>query len=104
MKGSEQGRRRHCIIVQNDVGNLNSPITTIIPLTDAKHIKKMYPVYILIDKTESGLGKDSVALCSQIKSIDQEERILARVGHLSDEKMKEINLALKIQLDLTEDD
>lgn len=37
----KQGTSRPCVVVQNDIGNMNSPITIIIPLTDAKG-KKIY--------------------------------------------------------------
>jgi mRNA interferase MazF len=100
VRGSEQGRVRPCIIVQNDIANKFSPVTNIIPVTDAKNVKKWYPCLVNLKKDESGLEKDSVAQCNQIRTIDAERRIIKQIGHISGQKMKEIDRALKIQLAL----
>ena len=100
VRGSEQGKVRPCIIVQNDIANKFSPVTNIIPVTDAKNIRKWYPCLVNLNQDESGLKKDSVAQCNQIRTIDAERRIIKQIGHISAQKMKEIDLALKIQLAL----
>lgn len=33
VKGSEQGKKRPCLVIQNDLGNSLSPTTIIAPLT-----------------------------------------------------------------------
>lgn len=100
VRGSEQGKVRPCIIIQNDIANKFSPVKNIVPLTDAKNIKKWYPCLIYLKKEEFGLDKDSVAQCNQIRTIDAEKRIIKSIGHISNQKMKEIDQALKIQLAL----
>jgi len=100
VRGSEQGKVRPCIIVQNDIANKFSPVTNIIPVTDAKNVRKWYPCLVNLKKKESGLEKDSVAQCNQIRTIDAKRRIIKQIGHISEQKMREINLALKIQLAL----
>jgi mRNA interferase MazF len=100
VRGSEQGRVRPCIIVQNDIANKFSPVTNIVPVTDTKNIRKWYPCLVNLKKDEAGLEKDSVAQCNQIRTIDAERRIIKQIGHISKQKMKEINRALKIQLAL----
>jgi mRNA interferase MazF len=100
VRGSEQGRVRPCIIIQNDIANKFSPVTNIVPLTDAKNIKKWYPCLVYLKKDEFGLEKDSVVQCNQIRTIDAEKRIIKSIGNISSQKMKEIDLALKIQLAL----
>jgi len=100
VRGSEQGKVRPCIIVQNDIANKFSPVTNIIPLTDAKNIRKWYPCLVNLKKEESGLDKDSVAQCNQIRTIDAERRIIKQIGHINKQKMQEIDRALKIQLAL----
>jgi mRNA interferase MazF len=100
VRGSEQGKVRPCIIVQNDIANKFSPVTNIIPVTDVKNVRKWYPCLVNLKKEESGLEKDSVAQCNQIRTIDAERRIIKQIGHISVEKMKEIDRALKIQLAL----
>jgi mRNA interferase MazF len=100
VRGSEQGKVRPCIIVQNDIANKFSPVTNIIPVTDSKNVKKWYPCLVNLKKEESVLDKDSVAQCNQIRTIDAERRIIKQLGHISGHKMKEIDRALKIQLAL----
>jgi mRNA interferase MazF len=100
VRGSEQGRVRPCIIVQNDIANKFSPVTNVIPVTDAKNVKKWYPCLVNLKKEKAGLDKDSVAQCNQIRTIDTERRIIKQIGHISEHEMKEIDRALKIQLDL----
>lgn len=100
VRGSEQGKVRPCIIVQNNIGNEFSPVTNIIPVTDARKVRKWYPCLVYLKKEEYGLEKDSVAQCNQIRTIDAENRILKTIGHIGEQKMKEIDQALKIQLAL----
>lgn len=100
VRGSEEGKVRPCIIVQNDIANKFSPVTNIIPVTNAKNVKKWYPCLVYLKKEEFGLEKESVAQCNQIRTIDAENRIIKTIGHISEQKMKDINQALKIQLAL----
>jgi mRNA interferase MazF len=100
VRGSEQGKVKPCIIVQNDIANKFSPVTNIIPVSDAKNVRKWYPCLVSLKKEESGLEKDSVAQCNQIRTIDAERRIIKQIGHLGEQKMKEIDRALRIQLAL----
>ncbi len=100
VRGSEQGKVRPCIMVQNDIANKFSPVTNIIPVTDAKNVRKWYPCLVNLKKEESGLDKVSVAQCNQIRTIDAKRRIIKQIGHISEQKMREIDQALKIQLAL----
>jgi mRNA interferase MazF len=98
--GSKQGRRRPCIVVQNDVGNKYSPVTIVVPLTDAANIKKPIPsIHVLIRKGEAGLTLDSYALANHIRTIDQ-TRLEAVHGHLTPATIQKIDQALKNSLAL----
>ena len=81
--GSEQGKKRPAIIIQNDLGNLHSPTTIIVPLTS--HIKKKtQATHALIRKTlGNGLRYDSMALCEQVRAIDK-SRICLKIGAIDD--------------------
>lgn len=100
VKGSEQGKTRLCIIVQNNIANKFSPVTNIVPITDAKKVAKWYPCLVFLDKGEGGIIKDSAVQCNQIRTVDIEERIIKKIGHINNDKIEKINDALKIQLDL----
>ena len=97
--GHEIKKTRPCLVVQNDVGNRFSAMTIVVPVEGAEHVAKLYPINVLIPKGEGGLTKDSVALCNQIRSVD-ERRFGKTHGHVSPGTMAKIDQALKISLGL----
>lgn len=97
--GHEQGKRRPCVVVQNDIGNRYSPVTIVVPLTGAEHVPKLSPIHVLVRKGEAGLRKDSVILCNQIRAVDQ-RRLRTVHGTLTDSAMKEVGQALRRSLAL----
>jgi len=97
--GSEQGKIRPCLIVQNDIANKFSPTTIIVPLTTAVS-NKQYPTEPVIEAGDSGLKERSAVLCNQIRTISVEDRILKNIGSLKPEIMKKIDDALKATLAL----
>ena len=98
--GSEQCGIRPVLVVQNDIGNINSPTTIIAPLTDANNNKNILPTHVKLNATDY-LKYDSIILLEQIRVIDK-VRLKKFVSILSDKKKKEVNRALKIALDLTD--
>ncbi len=81
--GSEQGKMRPVVVIQNDTGNKHSPTTIIVPLTSKKK-KKGMKTHVLIEKTaENGLSEDSIALCEQVRTIDK-KRIKMSIGQIND--------------------
>jgi mRNA interferase MazF len=97
--GTEVKKTRPCVVVQNDVGNKFSPRTIVVPVTDAEHVAKTFPVCVRLPRGSGGLSKASVALCDQIRAVD-ESRILRTLGRLMPPLMDEIDVALKISLGL----
>ncbi len=95
--GSEQGRIRPCIVVQNDIANEFSPTTIIVPTT-SKIPKKYYPTTVVIEPAESGLKEKSSLLCNQIRTISIDDRIIKKIGSLKTETMKKVDEALKTSL------
>jgi mRNA interferase MazF len=99
--GSEQGRRRPCIVVQNDIGNRYSSVTIVVPVTDAANIPKpISTIHVLIRKGEAGLKLDSYALANQIRTVDQ-SRLETVHGHLTPATVQKIDQALKNSLALS---
>jgi len=96
--GSEPGKTRPCVIVQNDIANRYSPVANIVPLTKAEHIKKWYPCVVSLGKDEDGLTADSAVLCNQIRTIDVKRRVKRGLGHVGRQKMIEIDEALRTHL------
>jgi len=97
--GTEVKKTRPCVVVQNDIGNKFSPRTMIVPVTDAEHLAKPFPVCVPLPKGSGGLSKNSVALCDQIRAVD-ESRIVKTLGRLVPPLMEKIDIALKISLGL----
>ena len=96
--GSEQGRIRPVLVIQNDISNEYSPTTIIAPIT-SKVYKKEYPTNVFLSKQDSKLDKDSTVLLNQIRTIDK-SRIKRRISSLNGFTMKKVDLAIKISLDL----
>ncbi len=98
-EGSEtRGTARPCVVVQNDVGNQNSPNTIVIPVTDARG-RRAYPFQVFIEADDGGLTKDSIALGEQIRVIDK-KRIIEKMGTLREKTIEEMDIALCNSLDL----
>lgn len=98
-KGSEQRGTRPCLVVQNDVGNENAPTTIVVPFTTSFD-DELYPFEVLVTADESHLCEDSVAMCSQIRTVSTEHRIDTVVGSIPDERMEDVDTALEYSLGL----
>ena len=94
--GSEQGGVRPILVVQNDTGNKYSP-TIIAAAVTSKLTKAKLPTHIELSANEFGLTKDSVILLEQIRTLDK-RRLKERIGELSIDTMKKVNVALLISL------
>ena len=96
--GSEQGKTRPALIIQNDIGNELSPITIVAPIT-SKIYSKEFPTNVEISPEESGLKERSTILLNQIRAIDN-QRIVKILGRLDDRLMIKADAAIKISLGL----
>jgi mRNA interferase MazF len=100
-KGSEQRGTRPCLVVQNDVGNENAPTTIVVPFTTSFG-DELYPFEVLVTADECALKQDSVALCSQIRTVSVEHRVVDNIGAVPDERMDDVDTALEYSLGLTD--
>ncbi|MGM0372414.1 MAG: type II toxin-antitoxin system PemK/MazF family toxin [Halobacteriota archaeon] len=100
-EGSEQRGTRPCLVVQNDVGNENAPTTIVVPFTTAGG-DEPYPFEVLVTAAESPLREDSIALCSQIRTVSIEHRITNIIGSIPAARMAEVDVALEYSLGLQE--
>lgn len=98
--GSEQGKTRPVIVVSEEEINQILPVVNVLPLTSYKPNRKIYQNEVFLDKNISGLSKDSIVLCYQIKTIDK-SRLIKNIGSLDNiELQAEIIEALSFQLGL----
>lgn len=89
--GSEVGKQRPAIVIQNDLANRTSPTVTVVPLTT--QTRRVFPFQVLIAAGEGGLPRASKALCEQVRSVSR-QRMNRCLGMVSDERLAEIRIAL----------
>jgi len=97
--GSETGKNRPVLIIQNDIGNAYSPMTIVAVVTEYSDKKARYPICVSITK-DAGLEKDSIVNLAQIRTIDKKRLRGSCVATLSDEQMEKVNQAIKNSLAL----
>jgi mRNA interferase MazF len=89
--GSEIGKTRPAVILQNDLANRSSPTVTVVPLSS--NLGRIFPFQVRIPAGEGGLERDSKVLCEQIRTLSK-GRLLQRLGSLPPERLEEIRVAL----------
>ncbi|SFF98673.1 mRNA interferase MazF [Desulfotomaculum arcticum] len=98
--GSEQGGTRPVLILQNDIGNQYSP-TTIVAAITSQIAKAKLPTHVELPAGQAGLGKNSVILLEQVRTIDK-SRLMEKVALLQNEMMVKVNQAVEISLGLVD--
>ena len=89
--GSEVGKTRPAVVIQNDLANRSSPTVTIVPISSK--VERVFPFQVRISAGEAGLSQESKALCEQIRTVSR-DRLLQQLGQLSKERLNEIRAAL----------
>jgi mRNA interferase MazF len=95
--GSEQGKARPALIIQNDIGNLYSPVLIVAALTSGEDAH--FDVQVAVKAPEGGLRHNSIVLLNQIRTIDK-RRVGRYWGRLSARTMQQVDKAIKISLGL----
>ncbi|NOZ78550.1 MAG: type II toxin-antitoxin system PemK/MazF family toxin [Acidobacteria bacterium] len=89
--GSEVGKKRPAVVIQNDFANRTSTTVTIIPVSS--RVARVYPFQVLIPAGEAGLSRTSKVLCEQIRTVSR-ARLLEPLGVVSEERLHQIREAL----------
>ena len=90
--GTEQAGIRPVVVVQIDRANAVSPHTIIAPFT-SKIKRAILASHVFVPAGIGGLSQDSVVLCEQLRVIDK-SRIIRVIGHLDDNYLDELAIAL----------
>ena len=98
VKGSEQGKRRPSLVIQNDTGNKHSPTTIVAPITS--RYDKIYPTNVELSRERNPLEKDSVVLLNQIRTVSKQHRLKNKLGQINRRKLEQVDKAIKISLGL----
>lgn len=93
--GSEIGKQRPVVVIQNNIGNKFSPVLIVVPISSVKEITKPLPIMVFVKKGDGGLDEDSYIDCGQIRTLSKERRFLRKRGSFSAEIMEQLNSALK---------
>lgn len=95
--GREMRKKRPILVISNDT--INSTAQTIIMIPFSSIVPEFVgPNIVDVEKNE-GLDKRSVIIVDQVRSVDK-ERLIKKIGNLSNDKMLEVEEALKIVLGL----
>ena len=96
-RGSIQAGKRPVIVIQNDIGNLYSPITIVCGITSVK--KKWLPTHLFISKS-GGLRKNSIILCEQIFTVNKSD-LKQYIGTITSKyTLRRLNKCVKLSLGL----
>lgn len=93
---SEQNGIRPCLIISNNIGNKNSCILSVAPLTSKK--KRPMPTHVELTR-EDGIQQDSTISIEQTRVISKRRlfynRVPIKIVDLSEEKIFEVNTAIE---------
>jgi mRNA interferase MazF len=96
--GSEEGKTRPVLVISEEEINQILPVVNVLPITSRKPDRKIYPNEFLISPKISGLPKESIILCYQIRTLDK-KRLSKKIGEIKDmETQEKIIGALCFQL------
>ncbi len=95
--GSEQGKARPALVIQNDIGNQYSPVLIVAAISSGEYAR--YDVQVEVKAPEAGLHHDSLVLLNQIRTIDK-RRVGRYWGRLSSQTMRQVDRAIEISLGL----
>jgi mRNA interferase MazF len=89
--GSEVGKRRPAVVLQNRLANRSSPTVTVVPISS--RVRRVFPFQVLLEAGEGGLPRPGKVLCEQIRTVSQ-ERLGERLGRISSERLQDVRAAL----------
>ena len=90
--GSEQAGMRPVLVIQNNIGNKNSPTVIVAPLTASGNDKPLLPTHVKIAASD-GIYCDSIVLLEQVRTIDK-QRLKNFLGRINMEQLWKVEKAI----------
>ncbi len=99
--GSEQQGRRPLIVISHDAFSQTQGwrLIIVVPLSTSVAQAGRVPSGVLLPLGTAGLGKDSVALCHQVTTLDR-SKLTLRIGKLNTMELSQVEEGLKAAMDL----
>ncbi|HKJ26455.1 MAG TPA: type II toxin-antitoxin system PemK/MazF family toxin [Anaerolineales bacterium] len=99
-RGTEPGKTRPCLVIQNDLLNsVEHPSTTILPMT-SRLIEGAEPLRFDINAREN-LSQNSQVLIDQARTIDNRRFASEALTKLQEHEMAQLEVQLKVVLGLS---
>lgn len=90
-------KTRPVLVVSNNVNNVHNQVVTVLPITS--NTSRVFSFETLLTKGVANLPKDSKVKADQIRTLDK-SRLVKKTGILPSYKMKEVEQAVKVHLNL----
>jgi mRNA interferase MazF len=99
--GSEQTGRRPVVVVSHDAFNQTPGWTSVIvvPFSTSPAQRRRGPTAVVIAKGTAGLGREGVALCHQVTTLDR-GKLDRRIGSLPPAVLHDLEAGIRVALDL----
>lgn len=97
-QGTEPGKIRPVLILQNNALNKKHPSSIVCPITTKVQIESKI-LRVNIEKGDSGLNESCDIMIDQIRAIDN-KRLIKKLGHLKEELNDIVERNIKIVLDI----
>ena len=95
--GAETCKVRPAVVVSNNINNTHSPIVSVAPVTS--NITRIYSFEVEVKANEGCLTAHSKIMANQTRAVDK-NRLLKRIGCLSDNIIQAIDKALRLHFSL----
>ena len=91
---------RPVLVVSRESANQALPVVTVLPLTDHRKGRRVYPNEVLLPGGSFGLRRDAIAMAHQTRTVAK-ERLAAPLGTIEDNELRNaIRRAMCVQLNL----